>query len=83
MENKIYVSTHTHINYFEETSSFTIVVAASSKEVAREHVKKIIGFDAEPTWLMNAKYPTIYVSDGSVPHPIQAKILSNNTFHSK
>jgi len=62
-------------------SHFVIVVAASSIEIARNHVKEKIGIDVEPTWLMGAVYPTIYVSNGSVPQYIQAKILYNGNMH--
>jgi hypothetical protein len=62
-----------------------VTVAASSSEVAREHVKELIGLDAEPTWLMNAGYLTIYRTEigGRVTEKkIQAKILYNASFWS-
>lgn len=81
--NKIYVSEYKGETDFGYQSHFIIITAASSSQVAREYVNNMIGFDVEPTWLMNAAYPTIYISDGSKPHPIQVKILSNNNFHIK
>lgn len=78
--NKIYT-----IEYKGEsmigTSFFVVVVVAASGDIAREYVKNKIGIDAEPTCLVNATYPTIYVRDGSVPERIQAKILYNGNCH--
>lgn len=79
--NKIYTLEFKGSNSFNGMSHFVIVVAASSIEVAKKHTKKLIGFDAEPTWLMNAAYPTIYVRDGSIPKDTQVKILYNGSFH--
>jgi len=80
--NKIYVCEYTGPNAVNGQSHFVVIVAASSSEVAREHVKKLIGFDKEPLWLMNAVYPTIYNQTGSEPLEVQAIILSNHTQHS-
>lgn len=79
--NKIYTCEYSGDNCFDGKSHFLIVVAASSSEVAKAHVKERIGFDCVPTWLMNAVYPTIYTSNGTKPEDVQVKILSNNTFH--
>ena len=79
--NKIYTLEYKGKNRFNGKSHFVIVVAASSISVAKSHVKEIIGFDAEPTWLMNAGYPTMWSQTGSVPLDIQAKILYNGSFH--
>ena len=81
--NKIYVSEYKGDNDFKGKSHFVIVVAAINSDVARKYVKEMIGFDVEPTWLMNAGYPTIYNCDGSKPcqPENQVKILSNNCFH--
>lgn len=79
--NKIYTLEYKGKNQFKGTSHFVIVVAASSIEVAKKYVKIMIGIDVEPIWLMSAGYPTIYMSDGSVPRKIQAKILYNGHFH--
>ena len=77
-ENNIYV-----IEYENNSRHFVIVVAASNHEVARQYVKELIGINEDPTWLMNAKYPIIYSSDGSIANPIQAKILYNGNNKSK
>ena len=77
--NKVYTLEYKGESGFGKTHR-VIVVAASSIEVAKTHTKNQIGIDVEPTWLMNAAYPTIYVSDGSVPKTIQAKILYNGSF---
>lgn len=79
--NKIFVSEYKGSNPFGGQSHFSVVVAASDINTAKQHVKEKIGIDVDPVWLMNAVYPTIYVSNGSVPKPVQAKILSNDTFH--
>ena len=79
--NKIYTLEYKGDNLFKGKSHYVVIVAASSIEVAKSYVKDKVGIDVEPTWLMNAVYPTIYVSDGSVPNDIQAKILYNGTFH--
>ena len=79
--NKIYTLEYKGENQFKGTSHFVVVVAASSIEVAKVYVKDKIGIDVEPTWLMSAVYPTIYMSDGSIPRKIQAKILYNGHFH--
>ena len=75
--NKIFVFEHTGENGFGSITHFVIVVAASSIEVGREHIKRILGCDVELTWLMNAVYPTIYTRDGGEPKLVQAKILYN------
>jgi hypothetical protein len=80
-ENNIYVVEHHAEGMFNTRSHFVIVIAASSIEVAKKFVKEKIGIDAQPTLLSNAKYPTIYVSNGSVPEPIQPKILYNGNCH--
>jgi len=79
--NKIFVCEFSGDNNFLGKSHFTIVVAASSSEIAKAHVKEKIGFDSEPVWLMNAVYPTIYNSIGNKPLNVQVKILSNTHFH--
>lgn len=79
--NKIYVCEYKGDNQFNGKSHFVVVVAASSSEVAKVHVKEKIGFDCEPKWLMNAGYQTIYNQFGNKPLDVQVKILSNNTFH--
>ncbi len=77
--NKIYVVEETVKNPFGESGHFVIVIAASSSQIAKSHVKDQVGIDAEPTLLMSAVYPTIWTSDGSKPMPVQAKILSNSS----
>lgn len=62
-------------------SYFLIIVTAINSEVARQYVKDKIGIDKEPTWLMNAWYPTIYTQSGNGTEPIQAKILYNGNCH--
>lgn len=79
--NKIYVIEYKGDNDYNGKSHFSIVVAASDSQTAREYVKEKIGIDDEPTWLMNAVYPTIYTSNGNQQLNIQAKILSNHNFH--
>ena len=79
--NKIYVCEYKGENSFGGQSHFVITITASSIEVAKEHVKKMIGIDTEPIWLMGAVHPTLYNQTGNVPLPIQAKILSNCNFH--
>lgn len=78
--NKIYI-----IDYTEEINCigkqiFIITLTASSIEVAREYIKEQIGIDVQPMLIPSAVYPTIYVSDGSVPKEIQAKILYNGSY---
>jgi len=80
-QNKIYISEYTGEDMSGETSHIVIVVAASSVEVAKEYVKNKVGIKVEPTWLMNATYPTIYTSNGNAPEQIQAKILYNGNCH--
>lgn len=80
--NKIYVSEYTGDNPLGGKSHFVIVTAASDSDTAQKYVKEKIGFDAAPIWLMSVTYPTIYASNGSVPENIQAKILSNSSYHS-
>lgn len=79
--NKIFAIEYKGENPFGGISHFVIVVASSSREIARQYVKEKIGIDAEPIWLMNATYPTIYTSDGSVPANVQATILYNGSSH--
>ena len=79
--NKIYVSDYKGPNSFGGQCHFSVVVAASDINTVKQHVKEKIGIDVDPIWLMNAVYPTIYVSNGSVPKSVQAKILANNSFH--
>lgn len=62
-------------------SYYLIIVAAVNSDVARQYVKDKIGIDQEPTWLMNAWYPTIYTQSGKGTEPIQAKILYNGNCH--
>jgi hypothetical protein len=81
--NKIYLSEYKGDSDMGYKSHFVIVTAASDSETARDYVKKLIGFDTQPIWLMNAVYPTIYISDGSKPEPVQVRILSNNNYHIK
>jgi hypothetical protein len=66
----------------EWQSHFVIVVAASDKDTARTHVRDKIGIDVLPTAIMGV-YRKLYVSDGSVPLSIQAKILYNGRAHWK
>jgi predicted mannosyl-3-phosphoglycerate phosphatase (HAD superfamily) len=79
--NNIYVTEYKGENQFKGKSHFVIVIAASNSEIAKTYIKEKIGIDVEPTWLMNASYPTIYIQDGSKPADIQAKILYNGNFH--
>ena len=79
--NKIYVSECETESTIVGRSYFVITVAASSIDVAKNYVKNKIGIDTDPTWLMGAVYPTIYISDGSKPAELQAKILYNGNFH--
>jgi hypothetical protein len=82
VQNKIFICEATiDVNIFGGKSHFVITVAASNAVVAKQYVKDEIGIDAEPTWLMSASYPTIYNQTGTTPKSIQAKILSNCTFH--
>ena len=81
--NKIYTLEYEGVNGLFNKSHFVVLVAASSIEVAKMYTKEMIGIDVEPSWIMNAVYPTIYVSNGSVPKTIQAKILSNCTSHTE
>lgn len=76
-ENKLYVIEYNGDNCMNKGSHIVIVIAASSKDIAREHVKKQIGLDIEPIWLMGSAHPTIYTQDGDNPVPVQAKILYN------
>jgi len=78
--NRIFVLEYDYKNILGN-HHFVIVVAASDFETAKEHVKKQIGFESDPTWLMNAVYPTIYNTFGTKPEKIQAKILYNGSFH--
>jgi len=80
--NKIYLSEYTGDNRLGGQSHIVIVTAACDSDTAQKYVKEQIGFDAPPIWLMSATYPAIYVRDGSVPAPVQAKILSHSQFHS-
>jgi len=79
--NKIFTLEYTGENSIIGRTHLVIVIAASSIELAKAYVKARIGVDTEATWLQNAVYPTIYVQNGSVPHEIQAKVLSNCSFH--
>lgn len=79
-QNKIYVVELT-VESMLGKSYFSITVAASDIELAKQYVKEKIGIEADPIWLMNAVYPTIYTSDGSRPAPVQAKILFNANCH--
>jgi len=79
--NKIYVSEYKGENGIIGQSHFVIVVAAENREVARNYVKNQIGFDADPVWLMNSVYPTIYSSDSQVRATPQVKILYNGNAH--
>lgn len=79
--NKIYVCEYSGDNHFNGKSHFVVVVAASSSEIAKVHVKQLIGFDCQPVLLLNAVYPTLYTSNGLKPLDVQVRILSNNTFH--
>lgn len=79
--NKIYVCEYKGDNHFNGKSHFVVVVAASSSEIAKAHVKKQIGIDTNPLLLLNAGYPTLYNQLGNKPLDVQVKILSNNTFH--
>ena len=79
--NKIYTLEYKGDNQFGGQSHFVIVVAASSIGVAKSYCKDLIGIDEEPTWLMNARYSTIWGSNGAEPKDIQAKILYNGSFH--
>ena len=79
--NKIYAIESKQYSMIESNSYYLIIVAAVNSNVARKYVKDKIGIDKEPTWLMNAWYPTIYTKNGNVPEPIQAKILYNGNCH--
>lgn len=80
--NKIYTLEWTGSSSLMGKSHFVILVAASSSKIAKTYVKEKIGFDVEPIWIMSAVYPTLYISDGTVPLKIQVKILYNGSFHS-
>lgn len=80
--NKIYIIDHSEeVNVFG-TQNFIITLTASSIEVAREYIKEKIGIDVQPILIPSAIYRTIYISDGSEPVEIQAKILYNASFFS-
>ena len=80
--NKVYVSEYKGENPFGGESHFVIVVAAANAEVARAHVKKQVGIDVEPTWLMNAGHQEIFDGAGNrMPSELQVRILSNCNFH--
>lgn len=81
--NKIYVLEYKNKNAMGGISHLVIVVEASSSNVAKEYIKKLIGIDVEPTWLMDAVCPTIWSSDGSTPKKVQAKILYNASYSHK
>lgn len=83
MENKIFVIESKGFNYMNGYYHYVIVVAGSDEDTVQKYVNDKIGLNIKPTWLMNATYPTIYVSDGSIPEPIQAKILYNGSAHFK
>lgn len=79
--NKIYTLEFTVNSTFNTMKAhYVIVVAASSIELAKMHVKEQIGYETEPTWLMGAAYPTIYNSFGNEPLKEQVKILYNGSF---
>ena len=81
--NKIYIIEYKGKNKLGGFSHFVITVAASDSKTAKRYVEEKIGItNVEPVWLMNSSYPTIYISDGSKPKEIQAKILYNGSFHS-
>ena len=79
--NKIFTLEFKGDNPLGGQSHFAIVVAASDKTTAEEHVHSLIGFKASATWLMGAVYPTIYTSNGERPEKVQVKILTNLNFH--
>ena len=79
--NKIYVCEHKGENTFTGGHyHYVVIVAAINRNTARQYVKEKIGFECEPVWLMDAVYPTIWTSDGSISASLQVKILSNNNY---
>jgi hypothetical protein len=81
--NKIFVCEYkgTRGEFKDVLIHSVIVVVAPNSETAKEYVKEQIGFEAEPVWLINALYPTIYDNNGNKPLDKQVKILSNNKFY--
>jgi len=79
--NKIFVREYKGDNDFGGKSHFVIVSAGDNEQTVKNEIFKLIGVDVEPTWLMNAVYPTLYTRDGYKKKEIQFKILSNNSSH--
>lgn len=79
--NKIFVSEYNGDNDFGGKSHFVIVSTGDNTQTVKNEIFKLIGVNVDPTWLMNAVYPTLYTSDGSKKKEIQFKILSNNSTH--
>jgi hypothetical protein len=80
--NKIYVIEWQGENLWGGQSHFCITVAGSDEETVKKCIKEQIGIkDANPVWLMNAVYPTIWTENGSIPEPVQFKVLFNGHYH--
>lgn len=81
--NKTFVFEKTYDHFFGTTTQ-VVVIAASDKETAAEHIKEKLGFDILPhelVWLMDANYKTIYDQTGRKPLEKQAQILYNTGIH--
>lgn len=77
--NNIYVVEYKgNTDWGNQTTFRVLVIAASTIEVAKNHVKDKIGINADPVLLPAAKFPTIWTRDGSEPEKIQAKILTHS-----
>lgn len=81
--NKTFVLDKTYDHFFGRSTQF-VVIAASDKETACEHIKEKLGFDLNPNelvWLTDANYKTIYDQRGIKPLERQAIILYNTSVH--
>ena len=81
--NKTFVLDKTYDHFFGTSTQF-VVIAASDKETACEHIKEKLGFDLNPNelmWLPDVNYKTIYNQNGSRPAEKQVQILYNHGVH--
>lgn len=81
--NKTFVFETTYDHAFGTTTQIVIIVA-SDRETAIEHIKEKLGFDVGPnelTHLFDLNYKTIYNQTGSLPLEKQAQILYNTGVH--
>ena len=76
----------TFIADFHYTSDFgvskhIIVVTASDKETACQHLKDKLNYKGGPNdliWLMDTNHITLYDQTGHKPLPVQARIIFNS-----